>query len=130
MTRTRQAAMLAAAPAPRVPVAQVVGVFETELSKLAALGDDLQDALAAAALDGRPGAEFLTQAQNLDLMVQRLRSLASFLALVAPSLPERWRVDPTLAARELTLSSLERRLSSPAAAPPEEHAQTGDFDLF
>lgn len=114
----------------RVPVSQLLEVFQAELSELAELADGVQNAVADMALGvSAPLHKFLSEAQSLDLMVQRLRALASFMELVAPGMELNWTVDPRAAARSLTLAGLSERLSSPGDFRASE-APSGDFQLF
>ena len=120
----------AAAEDPRVPVSHLLDVFQAELSELAGLADGLQDVVAEMALGTAPAGDgFIAEAQNLDFIVQRLRSLATFMQLVAPGMEVNWTVDPSAAARGLTLASLTERLTSPAHVAANETA-SGDFQLF
>ena len=115
----------------RVPVSHLLEVFQAELSELAGLADGVQDAVAEIAL-GAPGARdgFITEAQSLDLIVQRLRSLATFMRLVAPGMELGWTVDPSTAARSLTLARLTDRLISPTDLVVASEEASGDFQLF
>lgn len=114
----------------RVPVSHLLDVFQAELNELAGLADGLQDVVAEVAL-GAPSARetFLNEAQSLDFIVQRLRSLATFMRLVAPGMEIDWTVDPRAAARSLTLASLTERLSSPTHVSATRD-ETGDLQLF
>ena len=115
---------------PRVPVSHLLDVFQAELSELAGLADGLQDAVADMALGTAPAREgFLAEAQSLDFIVQRLRSLATFMQLVGPGMEVDWTVDPSAAAHSLTLASLSERLTSRGPAAVNETA-SGDFQLF
>ena len=131
MSPTTLATNAISAPESQVPVSHLVEVLGAELTELAGLADALQDVVAEIALSAdMPRPSLLEEAQSLDLIVQRLRSLATFLQGVGPGLPPAWSLDASSAARQVTLAGLASRLC--AAAPGRESgaAEAGDCDLF
>ena len=131
MSPTMLATDAMSAPESQVPVSHLVEVLGAELTELAGLADALQDVVAEIALSTEmPRRSLLEEAQSLDLIVQRLRSLASFLQRVGPGLPPAWSLDAASAARQVTLASLASRLCSAAPGGDSGTAEAGDFDLF
>jgi hypothetical protein len=112
------------------PIAEPLHLAATELTELAALGDQLQGALGRlTAQFGAPDPEFITEAQAADLLSQRLVGMAAFLRAIARVAPASAMADVHAAVMDLTLAEQARRLSGPHAAP-ESAQHGGELQLF
>lgn len=106
------------------PLPDLVGRIALEIGELAGLADGLQGLIGR----GGNGADptFLSTAQSLDLLVQRLAGIRTFLDELGPALPAEWRVDAAGAAEPVTLQRLKDRLSFADARADDDN----DFELF
>lgn len=71
----------------------------------------------------------LRELQDFDHISQKLKNLADFLGALALILPDHWRLDPSVAAKVLTLADLSNHLTFADASEGETHTP-GDFELF
>jgi hypothetical protein len=106
-----------------------------EIGDLARLSDRLQSLISAALLaDGSANPDHVKEFQAIDLLVQRLHGVATFVDALAAATPVDWRVDAAAAAAGVPLGDLARRLGglgAPAGASDQTRpAETGDLDLF
>lgn len=119
-------------PDNRVPLSGVLSSAALEAQELAGLGNRFQGLVAELmqASTGAVQADRIVQAQGLDGLVQRLSALSTFLEALGANLPPDWAVDPSLAAKNLSLDQSVRRFGRRAGdripAPPV----AGDVDLF
>jgi len=115
-------------PAPtETPMSDVTMAVQVELTRLAAVANDIQETFGAALVQAaRSHPESLGKAQGLDLLAQHLSGVADFLEALAPHLPADWSVDPVPAARTVRLSDLSDRL----AGLPVAVAGSDDFVFF
>jgi hypothetical protein len=71
----------------------------------------------------------MREAQSIDLIEQRLTSLAHFFTELVPLIPADWEITGRVAAQKLKLSALAHRLSAVDATPGHSHV-TGEFECF
>ncbi len=121
----------------QAPIADVLGRAARELTHVGGLLDDLESVLGPLILEaGRGRADVLRHAQGLDHIGQKLACLADFLAALAQAARREWLVDPSVAARVVTLADLALRLkgpgdaSRPGADAGSSSAGSGDCELF
>jgi len=121
-------------PSATGPVFVTLAAVAAELSELALMSDQLQEAASRALFEaGAAPVEGLREFQSLDLLGQRLRGVAGFLDELAKVAPRGWRLDVKRASAGVTLSDLARRLSSAEASAGEgcdDNAHCGDLELF
>jgi hypothetical protein len=106
-----QTESVALARSPNVPMGDLLGRVGHELSHLARLLAHLELLLGpliteAAARD----ANILRHMQGFDHIGQKASGLAAFLAALAPAASDQWMIDPSEAARVVTLADLASRL--------------------
>lgn len=111
----------------------VTGIFarlESELRHLAQIADQLQEAIGELVSEAPPAPRrsFVSKAQNLDILVQSLHGIATYLAILTRTVPESWMLDPGEAVRAVKLSNLAQRLLEDAVRHSDE--KRGELDLF
>lgn len=123
----------------QAPIGDVLDRVSHELAHLACLLDDLEAVIGPLLLDaGRRDADVLHHAQGFDHIGQKLSGLADFLGALAPSASRQWLIDPSKAAKVVTLADLASRLGFPgedAGSPSRENGRSpvaggGDCELF
>jgi hypothetical protein len=115
----------------QVPVGDVLCRAGHELAHLAWLLENLQRHICplmqeAAARD----ANILHQMQSFDHIGQIANAVGDFLAALALEAPRRWLVDPSAAARSVTLADLSSRLGFTDEEKNSCSTAWGDCDLF
>ena len=115
----------------QVPIGDVLNRAGHELVHLAWLLETLQSHICphiqeAAARD----ANVLHQMQSFDRIGQIAAGLSEFLAALALEAPRRWVVDPSAAARSVTLADLSSRLGFTSEDGKSCSTAWGDCDLF
>ncbi|MBI4275784.1 MAG: hypothetical protein HY659_13905 [Rhizobiales bacterium] len=113
-----------------VSVAGILGRLESELTNLARLADQLQEAIGELIAQAPPAPRhsFLSKVQNLDLLVQSLHGIATYLSILSRAVPAGWTLDPGAAASAVKLSNLAQRLLDDAARGADDGQ--GDCVLF
>jgi len=111
-----------------VSLARVLGSLEEEVSSLARMSDEIQDALSGV-LGAAPMTNTdLLSVQNLDLIAQHLGAIATYVKALSTQVSDDWAVQPELATAMITLSGLAHRL---ALRPPMDAVDdTDDSFLF
>ncbi|MFN3890852.1 MAG: hypothetical protein ACK4MV_10685 [Beijerinckiaceae bacterium] len=88
------------------PVSAVLGRVGAELLDLKLIAEDIES-IVAALLDRESDQEiiktFLVEVQQLDLLVQRIAGVGSYISDLALQAPREWRVDPCQSASGLQL---------------------------
>ena len=111
-----------------VSLARVFGSLREEVTSLARMSDDVQDALSGV-LSGAPvSTADLLAVQNLDLIAQHLGALATYVEHLSEQVEADWAVRPELAAAMINLAGLAQRLS--LQSPQEPADESGDALLF
>jgi len=119
------------APAPEVPLRNVLGRVGEELERLAGLLERLETAIGpwfpeAAGRD--PG--LVQQVQSLDEIGQSLNGLVAFLAALVPDTASQWHLDPGPAAGVVKLADLAARLGFRDENRPPVPVARGDCELL
>ncbi|MGP8232561.1 MAG: hypothetical protein ACLQL2_07840 [Methylovirgula sp.] len=113
-----------------VPVADVTDRVGEALSEIGESVHRLQSLIAPLILEAAASnPAHLRELQDFDHISQKLKNLGDFLGALALALPDHWRLDPSVAAKVLTLAELEARLAFAAKDEGKTHAP-GDFELF
>lgn len=113
-----------------VPIAEVTDRVGEALSEIGESVHHLQSLIAPLILEAAArDPAHLRELQDFDHISQKLKNLGDFLGALALALPEHWRLDPSVAAKVLTLAELEARLAFANRSSGETHA-AGDFELF
>lgn len=110
-------------------VAGLLATLGTEFRDLGVLAESLQDLPSRLGGSGCDSATIVA-AQGLDVLAQRLHGLAAFSIALAATVPAEWRLDTTAAASLVTLSDLQRRLTSSALEPSLQPDEADGFELF
>jgi hypothetical protein len=134
MNATQQTASIEAEK-PKVlrPVAETLSAVALEVNELAHLSDRLQAMISGALInDGATNDDHLREFQAIDLLVQRLHGVSTFVTALANATPGEWKVDAAGATADVVLSALAQRLSGrPHAAEPAIKAEdAGSMDFF
>ncbi len=117
-------------PATSVPIADVTDRVGEALSEVSEAAYRLQSLIAPLVLEAAArNPVHLRELQDFDHICQKLRNLADFLAALALVLPDHWRLDPSIAAKVLTLADLSSQLAFADSDEAEDHLP-GDFELF
>lgn len=109
------------------PVADTLGRVSAELRDMAAVVNDLH-VLAGAQNAAAPDHAYLQALQSVDLIEQKLRGLAGFLADLAQAAAPDWRIDAQAALAAITLSDLAARLTGHAPLPPAQQQPDANRD--
>ncbi len=113
-----------------VPIADVTDRVGEALSEIGDSVHRLQSLIAPLILEAAARhPAHLRELQDFDHISQKLKNLGDFLGALALALPDHWRLDPSVAAKVLTLAELEARLAFAKKSASETHA-AGDFELF
>ncbi|MDR3406950.1 MAG: hypothetical protein P4L68_00455 [Methylovirgula sp.] len=113
-----------------VPIADVTDRVGEALSEIGESVHRLQSLIAPLILEAAArNPVHLRELQDFDHISQKLKNLGDFLGALALALPDHWRLDPSVAAKVLTLAELEARLALAEKSEGETHAP-GDFELF
>jgi hypothetical protein len=113
-----------------VPIADVADRVGEALDDVGEAVHRLQSLIAPLVLEAAArNPTHLRELQDFDHISQKLKNLADFLGALALILPNDWRLDPSVAAKVLTLADLSTHL---AFAEKDESAthEPGDFELF
>ena len=114
-------AMMASFQPNAVSLARVLGSLEEEVSSLARMSDDVQDALSNALADTPMTSADVVSVQNLDVIAQHLGAIATYVKQLSTQVSDEWAVRPELAAAMINLSGLAQRLSlQPAVETVDE----------
>ncbi len=114
-----------------VPIADVLSRISYELAHLSRLLEHFERFAAPLVVEAaRRDADVLHQMQGFDHIGQKLSGLADFLAALAPAASDRWTVDPSAAARSVTLADLAARLGFSDENGASCSTAWGDFELF
>ncbi len=119
------------APAPTIPLRNVLGRVGEELERLAGLLDRFETAIGpwlpeAVGRDPR----LVRQVQSLDEMGQSLNGLVAFLAALVPDTASQWHLDPGPAAGVVKLADLAARLGFRDEGKPSDTVDPGDCELL
>jgi hypothetical protein len=116
------------------PVSQTLLAVAQEIGDLARVSDRLQVLISEALIaDGTTNADHLLEFQAIDLLVQRLHGVSSFLETLADLAPADWRLDSVAAASNVLLTALANRLSGQDGASDlgsEASGDDGEIELF
>ena len=116
--------------APSVPIADVTDRVGEALSDVGEAVHRLQSLIAPLVLEAAARhPQHLRELQDFDHICQKLKNLADFLGALALVLPDHWRLDPSVAAKVLTLADLSNHLAFTEMNESETHTP-GDFELF
>lgn len=117
--------------APHIPVGAVLQRVGHELAHLARLLDQLEALLRPVIVEAaRRNPELLSHMQGFDHIGQKAAALASFLEALEPAAAAHWLIDPTEAARAVTLADLAARLRLLEEGAKLRDATCGDCELF
>jgi hypothetical protein len=118
------------AAATSVPIADVTDRVGEALSHVGEAVHRLQSLIAPLVIEAAArNPAHLRELQDFDHICQKLKNLADFLGALALVLPDDWRLDPSVAAKVLTLADLSNHLTFANASEGEMHVP-GDFELF
>ncbi len=119
------------APAPAVPLRNVLGRVGEELERLAGLLDRFETAVGPCLPEaaGRDPS-LVRQVQSLDEIGQSLNGLVAFLAALVPDTASQWHLDPGPAAGVVKLADLAARLGFRDEGKPSASVDPGDFELL
>ena len=114
------------------PVVTALSAVAREVAQMAAVSDELQVLISAALVaDGSSSAEHLREFQAIDLLVQRLQGVATFMEGLAARASPDWRIDVNGAAAAVPLSDLARRLTGGLDRRADPHETSdGSLELF
>lgn len=113
-----------------VPVADVTDRVGEALTDVGEAMHRLQSLIAPLVLEAAArNPSHLRELQDFDHICQKLKNLADFLGALALVLPDHWQLDPSVAARVLTLADLSTHLAFAEKSDEAAHAP-GDFELF
>ena len=117
-------------PSAEVSLADILGRLESELVNLAQLADQLQEAISELVIQAPPAPRrsYLSKAQNVDILMQSLHGIATYVSILARTVPADWVLDPGKAAGAVKLSNLAHRLLNDAVRDADEGK--GDYVLF
>jgi hypothetical protein len=114
-----------------VPIGDILSRVGHELGHLARLLEHLETLVGPLTLDAASkDANFMHHMQGFDHIGQKMSGLSAFLAALAPDASSRWLVDPTAAARVVTLADLASRLAFVDEDQPSCSTAMGDCELF
>jgi hypothetical protein len=118
--------------APAEGVAQTLMAVALEVRDLARMSDRLQTLISTALVfDGSAHADHLREFQAIDLLVQRLHGVAIFVESLSELTPPGWRLNTGIAAAEVPLTDLARRLSGLSDRSASAGAGADDgYELF
>jgi hypothetical protein len=112
------------------PIVEILSRVSAELTDLAQSVDRLHPLVHDIGDGGRHDREFLMhEAQSIDLIEQRLSSLAHFLVELTEIIPPEWEILSRAAAQKLKLSALAHRLSAPEGHVLHDHL-SGELEMF
>jgi hypothetical protein len=116
-------------PATSIPVADVTDRVGDALADVGEAMHRLQSLIAPLVLEAAArNPAHLRELQDFDHICQKLKNLADFLGALSLVLPDHWQLDPSVAAKVLTLADLSTHL---AFVEKDDNAHTpGDFELF
>lgn len=115
----------------QAPIGDVLGRVGHELSHLARLLAHLEILLGPLIVEAAAhDAALLHHMQGFDHIGQKMSGLAAFLAALAPAASEQWTIDPTEAARVVTLADLASRLVFSDEDKSSCATAGGDCELF
>ena len=113
-----------------VPIADVTDRVGEALGDVGEAVHRLQSLMAPLILEAAArDPQHLREFQDFDHICQKLKNLADFLGALALILPDDWRLDPSVAAKALTLADLSNHLAFAETSEGETHVP-GDFELF
>jgi hypothetical protein len=115
------------------PVAETLSAVALEVNELAHLSDRLQTMISGALInDGATNDDHLREFQAIDLLVQRLHGVSTFVRALANATPVEWTVDAAGATADVVLSALAQRLSGlpHVAEPAVLNEEAGSMDFF
>jgi hypothetical protein len=112
------------------PIVEILSRVSAELTDLAQSVDRLHPLVQEIGDAGRKDRDVLMhEAQSIDLIEQRISSLAHFLVELTEIIPPEWEVLSRGAAQKLKLSALAHRLSSPEGHVHHGHV-SGELEMF
>jgi hypothetical protein len=115
---------------PSVPIADVTDRVGEALTDIGEAMHNLQSLIAPLVIEAAArNPAHLHELQDFDHISQKLKNLADFLGALALVLPDHWRLDPSVAAKMLTLADLSTHLAFAEKGDDDAHAP-GDFELF
>jgi hypothetical protein len=113
-----------------VPVADVTDRIAEALGEIGDSVHRLQSVIAPLILEAAVrNPAHLRELQDFDQIGQKLKNLGDFLGALALAIPDHWQLDPSVAAKVLTLAELEARLAFTGKRQGDAHTP-GDFKLF
>jgi hypothetical protein len=113
-----------------VPIADVTDRVGEALTDIGEAMHNLQSLIAPLVIEAAArNPAHLHELQDFDHISQKLKNLADFLGALALVLPDHWRLDPSVAAKMLTLADLSTHLAFAERTDDDAHAP-GDFELF
>jgi len=113
-----------------VPIADVTDRVGEALTDVGEAMHRLQSLIAPLVLEAAArNPSHLRELQDFDHISQKLKNLADFLGALALVLPDHWQLDPSVAAKVLTLADLSTHLAFAERSDDDAHAP-GDFELF
>lgn len=115
-----------AIPPQQIPANRLLQVLSREMAEMANISERLQTILLSACASAG-NQRFVRDAQDCDLLTQKLANLSEFLEQVASVSPQGWSLDVQDACSRVTLSDLSDRLR---LCPWSERPQLGELDLF
>jgi hypothetical protein len=115
-------------------VASTLAAVAQEMERLARIGDRIQDLISGALLaDIATTPEHVRDIQAIDLLVQHLDGIATFLSGLSDRADPQWRVDAAGAVLNVPLQDLADKLSGhlrTVDADADSTVQDDDLDLF
>jgi hypothetical protein len=115
-------------------VASTLATVAQEMERLARIGDHIQDLISGALLaDIAATPEHVRDIQAIDLLVQHLRGIATFLSGLSDRAEPQWLVDTAGAALNVPLQDLADKLGGhlrTVAVDANSAVQGDDLDLF
>lgn len=112
------------------PVVEILSRVAAELTELAHMVDNLHSLVDGMEhLRDAQREVAMRDAQSIDLIEQRLSSLAHFFSELLEMIPPDWEITGKAAAQKLKLSALAHRLSAAEGSAGHDHA-AGEYEGF
>jgi hypothetical protein len=116
----------------KVPLADVLKQISAELMAIADTVGAVEETVSRIANGG--GAKdynMMRDLQNIDMISQSLKAIASYSDCISQNAPEDWEIDTSEAAKSVLLTDLARRLScAPRQVDWGNSSRSGEWEVF
>jgi hypothetical protein len=114
-----------------VPLQTILLTLAAQTHALAGEAGRIEHAVAEiSALNSTPGPEARKSLQALDLLVQSLEALSTYMEVIARDVEPTAMLDPTFAAEQIKLRGLANALSGKGILPMAPQDELGDVHFF